>query len=39
MNNFEEAVSKIFEVANENDIVITTCGGDVYKIAKVIVSK
>lgn len=36
VNNFDEAVNKIFEIANKNDIVITMGGGDVYKIAKTI---
>lgn len=36
VNSFDEAVSKIVEIANENDIVITMGGGDVYKIAKII---
>ena len=34
VENFEEAVNAINNIAGENDIVITMGGGDVYKIAK-----
>ena len=36
VNDFNQAVDKVFEIAKENDIVITMGGGDVYKIAKII---
>ncbi len=36
VSGFNEAVKKVYEVAKENDIVITMGGGDVYKIAKII---
>lgn len=39
VNDFNEAADKVFEIAKENDIVITMGGGDVYKIAKAIANR
>lgn len=39
VNDFDDAVNRVFEIADDNDIVITMGGGDVYKIAKIIANK